>query len=384
MQEPDSFVETSGDLRRDIDTFDEDEPAPVRAPPVREGLPPGFRMRADAHYVDTLDARMSSIPVRLIDTQVIDATSPGDAVSQAFVESVRRFGVLQPLLVSARGSGYRVIAGRRRLAAALAAGLREVPCLVQHVDAAQAEGMALASNLPATRPRPSSPQPAAGEGALAVSELAQTLAALAASADLLTSGSFLSQSVAADLVKAEAARASDLLTAMRVLRDEIPVARTRVHLDAVLELVARRTDIERRLTGIRLDIGRSAVAPDECALTGDAQLLAGGIGAGMSAAAALVESSAAASSRADIPIRLAVAASPGRRVTISVSQECVELPVAWLARPFDIAWPIKAGGAVLTRLQAARRIAHVHGGDADMTAAAGGTIFTMTLPLGAA
>ena len=59
-----------------LEPLDED-PAPA-APQVREGLPPGFRMRADAHYVDQLDTRMSSIPVRLIDTQAIEATAWDD------------------------------------------------------------------------------------------------------------------------------------------------------------------------------------------------------------------------------------------------------------------------------------------------------------------
>ena len=56
---------------------------------VREGLPPGFRMRADAHYVDQLDTRMSSIPVRLIDTQAIEAGHQSTRLRHA---GVRRFG----------------------------------------------------------------------------------------------------------------------------------------------------------------------------------------------------------------------------------------------------------------------------------------------------
>ena len=68
-------------------------------------------MRADAHYVDQLDSRMSSIPVRLIDASALDsAQSHGEPVTPAFIDSVRRLGILQPILVSAQSGRYRVIA----------------------------------------------------------------------------------------------------------------------------------------------------------------------------------------------------------------------------------------------------------------------------------
>ncbi len=51
MHEPEPIAETPSVSRPRMNVI-EDEPAP--APPLREGLPPGFRMRADAHYVDQL------------------------------------------------------------------------------------------------------------------------------------------------------------------------------------------------------------------------------------------------------------------------------------------------------------------------------------------
>ena len=108
----------------------------------------------------------------LIHANAIEITpSHTDAVSPAFVDSIRRLGVLQPLLVAAQGGRYRVIAGRRRLAAALSAGLREVPCLVQHVDAEHAEQMALASTLAGGASRPASPAISAPEKPRVASEL---------------------------------------------------------------------------------------------------------------------------------------------------------------------------------------------------------------------
>lgn len=49
-------------------------------------------------------------------------------------ESIRSLGVLMPLLVEPTASGYRVLAGKRRLAAAVAAGLEAVPIHVQADD----------------------------------------------------------------------------------------------------------------------------------------------------------------------------------------------------------------------------------------------------------
>ena len=389
MPEPEPLVDAPG-LRPQIETFDEDEPSPKLAPPVREGLPPGFRMRADAHYVDQLDARMSSIPVRLIDTQSLEsgAQQNGDAIAPAFVESVRRFGVLQPLLVSARGSRYRVIAGRRRLAAAVVAGLREVPCLVQHVDGDQAEQMALASNVPATRPRPAAQGSSNNATAhAATTELAQALAALASCADLLASGSALSHAVAVDLVRAEATKALDLLSAIRVLRDEVPVSRVRLGVRPLLELVARTGPAERRLKGVDLRVDAGADT-ETITVNGDPHLLSDAISNLVAVAASLLEQpqapalpAYARSRMQDAAVVLATAAEPHGGVTFSVTQTVIDVPAAWLARPFEIAWPTPGGASALVRLQAARRVAQAHGGDVQIETASSGTLFALTLPI---
>ena len=118
----------------DIEPGLEGLPAIERSPvAVREGLPPAYRMRADAHYVEQLDSAPSSPSVRLIDARTIEVRGDEPRPAPTFVDSIKRHGVLQPILVQTRGGRYRLIAGRKRLAAAMAAGLREVPCLVQRV-----------------------------------------------------------------------------------------------------------------------------------------------------------------------------------------------------------------------------------------------------------
>jgi ParB family chromosome partitioning protein len=66
---------------------------------------------------------------------------------QALTESVKTHGVLQPLVVRAAGDGYQLIAGERRLRAATAAGLTEVPVHVVHFDDQQVFEAALVENI---------------------------------------------------------------------------------------------------------------------------------------------------------------------------------------------------------------------------------------------
>ncbi|MEZ4266373.1 MAG: ParB/RepB/Spo0J family partition protein [Myxococcota bacterium] len=69
------------------------------------------------------------------------------AALEDLVQSVREKGVLQPLIVRKVGAGYVVIAGERRLRAATAAGLEEVPVLVKDVASQEALELALIENI---------------------------------------------------------------------------------------------------------------------------------------------------------------------------------------------------------------------------------------------
>jgi signal transduction histidine kinase len=371
-----------------VESFNDPDTESPRLSPLREGLPPGFRMRADAHYVDQLDTRMSSVPVRLIETTAFESGHQhGEAPSPAFIDSVKRFGILQPLLVTQQGTRYRVIAGRRRLAAATAAGLRDVPCLVQHVDVEHAEQMALASNLPAARPRPSTLTASAPDKPGITAELTNIVSALVSCAELLASPSALTQTVAADLVRAEAARALDSLVLIRVLRDEMPLSRAPITTQTLLDRLVAAAALERQLRGIALNIDAGSDARATM-IKADARLLACALTALTSAATALVESAAVprvtGDNRPAATIRLRCALQPDQRhpdqIVFSVTQQAVELPAAWLARPFDIAWPIRNGATALTQLQAARKVAQSHGGTVDVTASDGGTSFSLEVP----
>lgn len=62
-------------------------------------------------------------------------------------ESIRSYGILNPLTVRLRCGQYELVAGERRLRAAKLAGLAEVPCILLDVDMQDAGLLALVENL---------------------------------------------------------------------------------------------------------------------------------------------------------------------------------------------------------------------------------------------
>lgn len=63
-------------------------------------------------------------------------------------ESIRQYGILQPLSVRRKEKGdFELIAGERRLRAAKIAGLRDVPCILVEVTEKQSSVLALIENI---------------------------------------------------------------------------------------------------------------------------------------------------------------------------------------------------------------------------------------------
>jgi len=356
----------------------ESVPTPDRPPvAIREGLPSAYRMRADAHYVEQLDAPANG-SVRLIDARTIEVRGEDPRPAASFVESIKRHGVLQPILVQTRGGRYRLIAGRKRLAAAISAGLREVPCLVQRVDEEQAGQLAEATNLPAqdtgtgaaaVAPRPALPME---RGAGATDHLAQSLLALASSANLLSGGSPLTVAVAADLVRAEAARALQLLLASRVLRDEVPVSRLKVPVRSLIDRAMQMTLAERRLRATEVHVLADGVR--DAAVRGDEELLSSALAGLLMATVGLIGEKGGLTT-------LSASVKDGR-VTFAVAQESLSVPESWVERTFEAAWPItNAATGTLALMQSARRIAELHAGSVLATSIDSGTSFNLTLPV---
>jgi ParB family chromosome partitioning protein len=71
---------------------------------------------------------------------------PEEALRE-LADSIREQGVVQPLIVRARGDGFELIAGERRWRAAQLAGLAEIPILVREADDTAVLELALIENL---------------------------------------------------------------------------------------------------------------------------------------------------------------------------------------------------------------------------------------------
>lgn len=65
----------------------------------------------------------------------------------SLAESIRQYGILQPLAVRKTAGGYELVAGERRLRAARLAGLKTVPCLLVEAEERRSALLALVENL---------------------------------------------------------------------------------------------------------------------------------------------------------------------------------------------------------------------------------------------
>ena len=66
---------------------------------------------------------------------------------QELAESLKQFGMLQPILVQNRGDYYEIIAGERRWRAAKIAGLKEVPVIVRELTDQEIVDISLIENI---------------------------------------------------------------------------------------------------------------------------------------------------------------------------------------------------------------------------------------------
>ena len=66
---------------------------------------------------------------------------------QELAESIKQFGVLQPLLVQDRKDYYEIIAGERRWRAAKIAGLKEIPIIIKELNEQEIVEISLIENI---------------------------------------------------------------------------------------------------------------------------------------------------------------------------------------------------------------------------------------------
>ncbi|MBW4492980.1 MAG: ParB/RepB/Spo0J family partition protein [Oscillatoria princeps RMCB-10] len=112
-----------------------------------------YKGRANSDVLSGNDEAENSLAHSIpIDSITLPPSQPrryfDEAAMQSLVESVKTDGILQPLLVRPVEEGkYELVAGERRLRAAKAAGLTEVPAIVRELTERQALQLALVENL---------------------------------------------------------------------------------------------------------------------------------------------------------------------------------------------------------------------------------------------
>ncbi len=111
-------------------------PAPAAPAEPAPAVPPDAASVGIAVRVGDIVANPDQ-PRRRFDAETLDALA----------ESIRRHGLLQPLVVRRTERGYELIAGERRLRAARQAGLDEVPVVLREADPPARLELALIENL---------------------------------------------------------------------------------------------------------------------------------------------------------------------------------------------------------------------------------------------
>ena len=114
--------------------------------PKKMGL--GRGLDALLPEIDDQETVVREIPIAEIDRNPRQPRRAFDEEAlRSLSESIRQSGVLTPLLVVQSDSRYRLVAGERRLRAALMAGLQTVPCVVRDFTRQQEMEAALIENL---------------------------------------------------------------------------------------------------------------------------------------------------------------------------------------------------------------------------------------------
>jgi hypothetical protein len=362
-QEPPSDVRQSRIASDDFCEPELDREHEESAPRTREGLPPAFRMRHGRHYVEQL---MGDTPLRTVkEIAVADIEPPPDdpVDLQDLEQSIRRLGVLEPLLVSQYGNRYRIIAGRNRLRAARSAGLRAVPCLVHDVDEEMLKNMREAATQRATPPPPEPPpvEPS-GDPSLpsAFSEVTAGLKFVSALMPAITAAGDdrLRWSVLTDLAGVELLRARTVASLAEVLATEPVLARAEVRCADLVDRILSAVSTEARLRGARLDVH---VPNPDYAIGLDAALVT-------CAVTGLVQTMLALLPGPGTALRLQIMGTTVRpALIVQLSQEEVDLGHDAGGRFFDGDWRQHPAGAMGGLLSAgAARIARLHGGRVDL------------------
>ena len=342
----------------------------ARGPAEREGLPQSYRMRADAHYVDQLEAPVAPV-IRLLATGQIECPDlPGAASVEPLTQSLRVHGMLQPLLIRRHNGHYRLIAGRKRLAAAIAAGITSVPCVLHDIDASAIGSLAEAENLRVQgAPRASSCDDRCNT--VVLQALEADLSTIRTSLSVLKSRSSgaLAQRVSGDLVEAQVGHAEWILSCLT----GAGVHGRSVALAAIFQRVVDAFEVHTTLTGVQIECNIAPGAgtwrlPEAAAVTAIKGAVFSTLTMLEGVNAPRIELHADASARGPLKIEVVQRAVPVAPRLGDVAAEGT--------RP--------AEALIALALETARSVAGAQGGSASLNPLPGvGSVFQMTFSGGA-
>jgi ParB/RepB/Spo0J family partition protein len=341
--------------------------------PAREGLPAGYRMRAEAHYVDDLTERSVGPVIRMISTHAIQADHVRNrAELEPLVRSIAAHGVLQPLLVRGDGPSYIAVAGRSRLEAAKLAGLTTVPCVILPVDGGQADALAEADNLRCGIPA----EAESGSRAANVEGFRQNMrrhmTTIQTAMTLSAGDDAVTRRVGFDLAQANAGRAAWMVEAQQLV-EQAPLRGTgAVAVATVIDHVRRALAPEFRLAGVALHVTfADGVGSDSV----DEQVLGVGLTGALVALLPIVD-------LADRPVIQIRSARQQLSTTVEISCGSVSMPKDWMRRVFDESWSERPGGwQALLGAVSARAAAERLGGEvAVATPQNGGVALKIRVP----
>ena len=306
------------------------------------------------------------IPLDMLHIDDIHADHPSSfdsAMSESLAPVVLKHGLLQPLLVRRRGSGYELVVGGVWLAAAKTAGLSVLPCRVCDVDDEEAHALAGLDGGGMDRENP------ATAGAHRVPDLTTvldpTLGELTGSLGAAMSCWGLSAEgigrpyhrTVSEVTKVELQRAIWLVEGLRVLSGRPLLNRGSQNLGSLLDRVFTATRPERRLASTRL---LANLTEASIALNGDDRLLVMAYGGTLQAILALVGQTAPAVVRCDVAARDSAA-------VVELSQDKAPVSPTLMTRFFDESYHGRPGGySAAVALAAARRVMELHGGAATI------------------
>ena len=114
----------------------------------RKALGRGLGALLSSDRSTDIGAEPADVPVASIAAGPMQPRSHFDEASlQSLAESIKTHGIVQPLVVRPKGSGYELIAGERRWRAAQLAGLERVPVVIRNVPDENLLEIALIENI---------------------------------------------------------------------------------------------------------------------------------------------------------------------------------------------------------------------------------------------